>query len=129
MMSELCARYGVSRWVGYKWMARCEEEGRPPAALVRRNCRTTRPRTRPAPAPAQATPGAPAVWHAGGRSASARVFRETAVEPTRRTEQQRLEDLGATFGPEQSTERGSTPGASLGAGPLYTHCALKYTPC
>src|SRR6266849_3405684 len=27
-MSELCARYGVSRRVGYKWVARYEEEGR-----------------------------------------------------------------------------------------------------
>lgn len=27
-MSELCARYGVSRRVGYKWLARYEEEGR-----------------------------------------------------------------------------------------------------
>jgi transposase-like protein len=28
-MSELCARYGVSRRVGYKWLARYEEQGRP----------------------------------------------------------------------------------------------------
>src|SRR6266536_1149573 len=28
MMSELCARYGVSRRIGYKWLARYEEEGR-----------------------------------------------------------------------------------------------------
>ena len=28
-MSELCARYGVSRRVGYKWLARFEAEGRP----------------------------------------------------------------------------------------------------
>jgi transposase len=28
MMSALCARYGVSRRVGYKWLARYEEEGR-----------------------------------------------------------------------------------------------------
>jgi transposase len=27
-MSALCARYGVSRRVGYKWLARYEEEGR-----------------------------------------------------------------------------------------------------
>lgn len=27
-MAELCARYGVSRRVGYKWLARFEEEGR-----------------------------------------------------------------------------------------------------
>lgn len=27
-MSELCARYGVSRRVGYKWLARYEEDGR-----------------------------------------------------------------------------------------------------
>jgi len=27
-MSELCARYGVSRRVGYKWVARYEEDGR-----------------------------------------------------------------------------------------------------
>jgi transposase InsO family protein len=27
-MSELCARYGVSRRVGYKWLARYEEQGR-----------------------------------------------------------------------------------------------------
>jgi transposase InsO family protein len=27
-MSELCARYGISRRVGYKWLARFEEEGR-----------------------------------------------------------------------------------------------------
>jgi putative transposase len=27
-MSELCARYGVSRKIGYKWLARYEEEGR-----------------------------------------------------------------------------------------------------
>lgn len=27
-MSELCARYGVSRRVGYKWLARYEQEGR-----------------------------------------------------------------------------------------------------
>lgn len=27
-MSELCARYGVSRRVGYKWLARYEAEGR-----------------------------------------------------------------------------------------------------
>jgi putative transposase len=27
-MSELCARYGISRRVGYKWLARYEEEGR-----------------------------------------------------------------------------------------------------
>lgn len=27
-MSELCARYGVSRRTGYKWLARYEEEGR-----------------------------------------------------------------------------------------------------
>jgi putative transposase len=28
-MAALCARYGVSRRVGYKWLARYEEEGRP----------------------------------------------------------------------------------------------------
>jgi transposase InsO family protein len=28
-MSELCARYGVSRRIGYKWLARLEAEGRP----------------------------------------------------------------------------------------------------
>jgi putative transposase len=28
-MSELCARFGVSRRVGYKWLARFESEGRP----------------------------------------------------------------------------------------------------
>ena len=28
-MSELCARFGVSRRVGYKWIARFEAEGRP----------------------------------------------------------------------------------------------------
>lgn len=28
-MSELCARYGVSRRVGYVWLARYEAEGRP----------------------------------------------------------------------------------------------------
>ncbi len=28
-MSALCARYGVSRRVGYKWLARFEAEGRP----------------------------------------------------------------------------------------------------
>jgi transposase len=28
IMSELCARYGVSRRVGYKWLARFAEEGR-----------------------------------------------------------------------------------------------------
>jgi len=28
-MSELCARYGVSRRVGYKWLARYDTEGRP----------------------------------------------------------------------------------------------------
>jgi len=28
-MSELCARYGVSRRIGYKWLARFEAEGRP----------------------------------------------------------------------------------------------------
>lgn len=28
-MAGLCARYGVSRRVGYKWLARYEEEGRP----------------------------------------------------------------------------------------------------
>jgi len=27
-MSELCARYGISRRIGYKWLARYEEEGR-----------------------------------------------------------------------------------------------------
>jgi putative transposase len=27
-MSELCARYGVSRRVGYKWLERFEEDGR-----------------------------------------------------------------------------------------------------
>ncbi len=27
-LSELCARYGVSRRIGYKWLARYEEEGR-----------------------------------------------------------------------------------------------------
>ncbi len=27
-MSELCARYGISRRIGYKWLARHEEEGR-----------------------------------------------------------------------------------------------------
>lgn len=27
-MSELCARYGVSRRIGYKWLARFEAEGR-----------------------------------------------------------------------------------------------------
>ncbi len=27
-MAELCARYGVSRRIGYKWLARYEEEGR-----------------------------------------------------------------------------------------------------
>ena len=27
-MSELCARYGVSRRIGYKWLARYEAEGR-----------------------------------------------------------------------------------------------------
>ena len=28
-MAALCARYGVSRRIGYKWLARYEEEGRP----------------------------------------------------------------------------------------------------
>ena len=28
-MSELCARYGVSRRIGYKWLARYDTEGRP----------------------------------------------------------------------------------------------------
>ena len=28
-MSELCARYGVSRRIGYKWLARYDAEGRP----------------------------------------------------------------------------------------------------
>ena len=28
-MSELCARYGVSRRIGYKWLERFEAEGRP----------------------------------------------------------------------------------------------------
>ncbi|WP_337171404.1 IS481 family transposase [Gemmatimonas aurantiaca] len=28
-MSELCARYGISRRIGYKWLARYEAEGRP----------------------------------------------------------------------------------------------------
>ena len=27
-MSELCARYGISRRVGYKWLERYEEEAR-----------------------------------------------------------------------------------------------------
>jgi transposase len=27
-MSELCARYGVSRRIGYKWLARYEADGR-----------------------------------------------------------------------------------------------------
>jgi transposase-like protein len=27
-MSELCARYGVSRRIGYQWLARYAEEGR-----------------------------------------------------------------------------------------------------
>jgi putative transposase len=27
-MSELCARYGVSRRIGYKWVTRFNEEGR-----------------------------------------------------------------------------------------------------
>ena len=27
-MSELCARYGVSRKIGYKWLARYDSEGR-----------------------------------------------------------------------------------------------------
>ncbi|HEY2849415.1 MAG TPA: leucine zipper domain-containing protein [Gemmatimonadaceae bacterium] len=27
-MSELCARYGVSRRIGYKWLERYHEEGR-----------------------------------------------------------------------------------------------------
>ena len=27
-MSELCARYGVSRRIGYKWLARYDTEGR-----------------------------------------------------------------------------------------------------
>lgn len=27
-MSELCARYGVSRRIGYKWLVRYEAEGR-----------------------------------------------------------------------------------------------------
>ncbi|MBA3340987.1 MAG: helix-turn-helix domain-containing protein [Gemmatimonadaceae bacterium] len=27
-MSELCSRYGVSRRIGYKWLARYAEEGR-----------------------------------------------------------------------------------------------------
>ena len=26
-MSELCARYGVSRRIGYKWLARFEQDG------------------------------------------------------------------------------------------------------
>lgn len=34
-MSELCARYGVSRRIGYKWLARYEAEGR--AGLVDRS--------------------------------------------------------------------------------------------
>lgn len=27
-MAELCARYGISRKTGYKWLARFEESGR-----------------------------------------------------------------------------------------------------
>ena len=31
-MAALCASYGVSRRIGYKWLARYEEEGRPALA-------------------------------------------------------------------------------------------------
>ena len=27
-MADVCPRYGVSRPIGYKWIARCAEEGR-----------------------------------------------------------------------------------------------------
>lgn len=42
-MTELCARFGISRRVGYKWLARydAEGDGRPP-----------RPEPRAAPLPA-----------------------------------------------------------------------------
>ena len=43
-MSELCARYGVSRRVGYKSLARYDAEGRRPR----------RPESRPSPLPPQA---------------------------------------------------------------------------
>ena len=38
-MSELCARYGVSRRIGYKWLARYEAEGR--RGLPPRSARAT----------------------------------------------------------------------------------------
>jgi transposase InsO family protein len=41
-MTELCARYGVSRRIGYKWLARFEAEGKPGLAD-----RTRRPHTCP----------------------------------------------------------------------------------
>lgn len=45
-MSELCARYGVSRRVGYKWLARYDAEGRPGLAD-----RSRAPRRRPQKTP------------------------------------------------------------------------------
>lgn len=35
-MSELCARYGVSRRIGYKWLARNDAEGRRGLSLLSR---------------------------------------------------------------------------------------------
>ena len=39
-MTELCERYGVSRRIGYKWLARFNEDGR--RGLVDRSARRHR---------------------------------------------------------------------------------------
>jgi len=42
-MAELCARYGSAGGIGYKWLARFEEEGRQGLAIGSRephHCRT-----------------------------------------------------------------------------------------
>ena len=43
-MTELCARYGISRKTGYKWLARFDEEGRG-------GLRRSEPGAAPLPAP------------------------------------------------------------------------------
>lgn len=43
-MSELCARYGVSRRIGYKWLARFAEDGRRGLHAVEHRANVGRPR-------------------------------------------------------------------------------------
>jgi transposase-like protein len=65
-MTELCGRYGISRRIGYKWVARVEAGGLPGLEDHRRTPHTSPTRLRPAQAAAVSAAPAADLALAGG---------------------------------------------------------------